>query len=229
MSLQALRDAVRGGTGFGALIHERTGAARRVEVLAVDGERVLAVARAGEQDARLFGREARVRLELPREGSVVRVPGSVARCLPGTDGLELEIDCPDGAEERQRRMDARVDAQCRIRLHDGEAWLERRTVNVSAGGALVSDGEPTHPGDLVDVELDLDGETIRCRAEVVRRGVKTGGVTSRTNAALRFLDLQPAARDRIGVCVLSLQAREKVARHPGHGRGPRPGQDEEDD
>ena len=228
MSLQALRNAVRDGTGFGALIHERTGAARRVEVIAVDGQRVLAVARTGEQDAKLFGREARVRLELPREGSVVQAPGNVARCLPGTEGLELEIDCPDGAEERQRRMDVRVDAVCRIRLRDGENWMERRTVNVSAGGALVSDGDPTHPGDVLDVELDLDGETLRCRAEVVRRGVKTGGVTSRTNAALRFLDLPSASRDRIGVYVLSLQAREKVVRHPGHGRGPRLDENEDD-
>ncbi len=99
-------------------------------------------------------------------------------------------------------------------------------MSVSAGGALVADGDPVHPGGLVDVELDLDGDTIRCRAEAVRRGMKTGGVTSRTSAALRFIGLPAAQRDRIAVYVLSAQARQKAARHHAPGvRAPRPEDD----
>lgn len=212
MSLQALQAAVSDGSGVGALIHEKTGIALRTEVLAVEEARVLAVARVGAVDAGLFGRDARVRLEMPRETSVVLVSGRVTRSLAGDGLVELEIDCPEGAEDRQRRMDVRVDAECRIRVCDGGTWLGKRTVNVSAGGALVADGDPAHPGDLVDVELDVGGGTIRCRAEVVRRGVKTGGVSSRTNAALRFLGLRAEERERIALYVLSVQAREKVSR-----------------
>lgn len=228
MDLQALQAAVRDGSNVGALIHEKTGTTRQAEVLAVETTRVLAVARVDGPEADLFARPARVRIELPRETSVVFVPGRVAQSRRGEGLLELEIDCPDGAEDRQRRMDARVDAECRIRLRDSRAWLETRTVNLSAGGALVANGDPAHPGDLVDVELELDDETIRCRAEVVRRGVKVGGVSSRTNAALRFIGLPAACRDRIAVHVLALQAHEKSAKHPVSGpRGHRPVEDDE--
>lgn len=231
MNLDALREAIRHGSGVGAIVHVRTGAAWRSEVLAVEDARVLVMS-SGDGDGEgvvLFARGARVRIELPRETSVVCAAGRVAQCRRSGDLFEMEIECPDGAEDRPRRMDVRVDAECLIRLLDGGEWLHRRTVNVSAGGALVADGDPVHPGDLVDVELDLGGETIRCRAEVVRRGVKTKGVTSRTNAAIRFLGLPPVERDRIAVRVLSLQAREKAARHPGHGRAPRPPADDETD
>jgi len=229
MKLQALEEALAHGSRVGALVHEKTGIACRSELLAVEDARVLAVASADGESVVLFVHGARVRLELPREASVVCAPGRVERCERRGDVVELEIDCPDGAEARQRRMDVRVDAECLIRLLDGAEWLHRRTVNVSAGGALVADGDPAHPGDLVDVELDLGGETVRCRAEVVRRGVKTGGVSSRTNAALRFVDLPSAARDRLAVWVLAAQAREKAARHPAHGRAPRPPAGGEDD
>jgi len=222
MKLEALEDALRHGSRVGAIVHERTGTAWRSEVLAVEDARVLAVASGDGRSVVLFVRGERVRLEVPRETSVVCAPGRVARCERSGDVVELEIDCPDGAEDRQRRMDVRVDAECLVRLLDGGEWLHRRTVNVSAGGALVADGDPAHPGDLVEVELDLDGEAVRCRAEVVRRGVKTGGVSSRTNAALRFVDLPAAARDRLAVWVLSAQARERAARHPVHGRRARP-------
>ncbi len=227
MDLQALREAVGNGSGVGALIHERTGIAWRAEVVAVQEARVLALTHVDGKDADLVGRDARVRLELPREASVVCVPGRVARSRRTDDVVELEIECPDGAEDRQRRMDVRVDTGCRIHLQDGGTWFGKRTVNVSAGGALVEDGEPTHLGDLLDVELDVDGETLRCRAEVVRRGVKTGGVSSRTNAALRFVGLSAAQRDRLALWVLTMQARGRSAKR--HGQGPRPPRPDEDD
>jgi hypothetical protein len=226
MNLLALREALENGSSVGALVHEKSGIARRAEVLAVEESRVLALAHVDGKDAGLFDPGAYVRLDLPRETSVICVPGRVTQSRPRDGVVELEIACLDGAEDRQRRMDVRVDAECRIRVLGGGAWLEKRTVNVSAGGALVADGDPAHPGDLVDVELDLDGDTIRCRAEVVRRGVKTGGVTSRTNAALRFIGLPAAQRDRIAVYVLSAQARQKAARHHAPGvRAPRPDDD----
>jgi hypothetical protein len=229
MGLQALRDAVREGTNLGALVHEKSGVALAAEVVAVEDVRVLAVARVEGADGRRFCPKERVRLELPREASVVCAWGCVARSAWGDGVMELEIDCPDGAEDRQRRMDVRADVECLVRFVEDGEWLSKRTANLSAGGALVADGDPAHPGDLLDVELHLDGETVRCRAEVVRRGVKTGGVSSRTNAAIRFLGLSPATRERLAVWVLSAQAREKASRHPAPHRAPRPADEDEAD
>ena len=144
------------------------------------------------------------------------MPGRIAGARAAGSTLEVEIVCAEGAEERQRRADARVSAECRLRLHDGAAWEETSTVNLSAGGVLVEKGGAAHAGDLVDVELGLDGEPIRCQAEVVRRGVKSGGMSSRVNAALRFVNLRTADRERIALFVLSLQAREKAAARARH-------------
>jgi c-di-GMP-binding flagellar brake protein YcgR len=214
MKLQALQEALKDGPRVGALIHDKTAVTRHVEVLAVEEGRLLAVARLGGDDADLFRPDARVRLELPKETSVVYVPGRVTQRRQGDGVVELEIDCPEGAEDRQRRMDVRVSAECRIRVGGSEAWEETRTINVSAGGTLIAQGGTTHAGDLVEVELDLDGETILCQAEVVRRGVKADGISSRTNAAVRFIGLSEAQRHRIALYVLSVQASEKAAKHP---------------
>ncbi len=209
-----LQEAVRDGLRVGALIHEKTGTARAVEVLAVEDSRLLAVSRGAGDDLELFGPSAPVRLELPREASVVSVPGRVTQARRADGVFELEISCADGAEERQRRMDVRVAAECRVHVRGSQAWEQTRTVNISAGGALLANGGSVHAGYMIDVELDLDGETIRCQAEVVRRGVKTGGVSSRINAALRFVGLPAEQRDRIALFVLSVQASEKAARPP---------------
>jgi hypothetical protein len=214
MKLQALHDAVSRGVKVGALIHDRTGVARPVEVVAVGEAGLMAVARVGkdQEDAALFGPNARVRVELPQETSVVHVPGRVAESRRVNGAVELEIECLQGAEDRQRRMNVRVTTPCRIRLRGGEEWDETRTVNISAGGALVANGGSARAGDVVEVEMDLMGEAIRCRAEVVRRGVKTNGVSSRTNATIRFLDMPPDQRDRIALHVLSTQAGEKAGK-----------------
>jgi len=169
-----LHKAVNDDLKVGALIHQKTGVARRVEILAVEDSRLLAVSRVGEEEAKFFGPNAAVRLELPKESSVVCIPGRVTQSRQVDGVLELEISCPEGAEERQRRMDARVAVECRVRIRSDETW-QTRTVNVSAGGALLANGGSLHAGQVVEVELDLDGETIGCQAEVVRRGVKTIG------------------------------------------------------
>lgn len=212
MNLEALRRVIGEGPRTGALIHDRTGTARRVEIVSLEGDRLLAVAELRDGDGHLFHPDARVRVELPKESSVVHVPGRVAESRRRDGQLELEIDCPEGAEDRQRRMDARVVASCRVRVAERDQGFETRTVNVSAGGVLIADGGPLHIGDLVDVEMDLPGGALRGAAEVVRRAVKVGGMSSRTNAALRFRGLASADRERLALHVLAVQAGEKAAR-----------------
>lgn len=212
MNLEALQQAIGDGLRTGALVHDRTGTARRVEIVSLEGARLLAVAEARGDDGDLFSPETRVRVELPRESSVVHVPGRVAASRRRDGSVELEIDCPEGAEDRQRRMDARVAASCRVRVAEGGQWFETRSVNVSAGGVLLADGGPVHLGDVVEVEMDLPGGALRGSAEVVRRAVKVGGMSSRTNAALRFVGLAAAERERLALHVLSVQAGEKAAR-----------------
>ena len=77
---------------------------------------------------------------------------------------------------------------------------------------MVSDSR-AKVGEVVDVELEVDGLPVACKAEVVRRGVKTNGAPSRTSAALRFVGLPDELRDRIALYVLREQAAEKVQRN----------------
>lgn len=210
--LKVLCDALATGLRRGALIHEKTGTVLPVEVLAAEAPRVLGIVRVHDGAHELFRSEARVRVELPREGSVIFVPGRLREFRANGTTAEVELDC-ERAEDRQRRMEVRIDASCRIRLQGGTGDLEEtRTVNLSAGGALVVCDSRARPGELVDVELELDGRMLRCRAEVVRRGVKTNGAPSRTSAALKFVGLDEATREQIAMYVLGQQACEKAGR-----------------
>ena len=161
---------------------------------------------------------ARVRIELPRDASVIHVPGRISSVRRADGVHELEIVCAEGAEDRARRMDVRIDAECRLRIGVGtsdEQWEETRTVNLAAGGALVVSESRARVGETIEVELELSGEVIHCRAEVIRRGVKASGACPRTSAALKFIGLSDELRDRIALHVLQIHAREKVARRRG--------------
>jgi c-di-GMP-binding flagellar brake protein YcgR len=208
-TLKALHEALNAGLRKGALIHEKSGATHPVEVLEAEDDRLIAVVRCGDEQAKIRP-DARVRVELPRENSVVLIQGRVREARHQDGLLELEMSCPGGAEERQRRMDVRIDADCRIRVGADGAWEETRTVNLSAGGALIVSHSQARVGEVVDVELDLGGHPIRCRAEVVRRGVKTTGAPSRTSAALKFIGLSDELRQTVAVYVLGRQAGEKL-------------------
>jgi hypothetical protein len=209
--LKVLQDAIAAGLQKGALIHEKTGATHPVEVLAAEEGRLIAIVRCLDGELELLQPDARVRVELPREASVILVPGRVSELRRTAETAEVEIACKS-AEDRQRRMDVRIDAECLIRLGDGEEVEETRTVNISAGGALVVSDSRARAGEIVDVELELGGDPLRCRAEVVRRGVKIRGASSRTSAALKFIGLSEQDRERIALYVLGVQAREKAVR-----------------
>jgi hypothetical protein len=213
--LKALHDALASGLRRGALIHEKSGVAIPVEVVAAGQARLLGVARFADGEHELFRGEARVRVELPLDGAVIFVPGRLREVRlkegAGEGAAEVEMHC-DGAEHRQRRMEVRIDADCRIRLSSGGDPEDTRTVNLSAGGALVVCDSRAREGEVVEVELLLDGQQVACRAEVVRRGVKTNGAPSRTSAALRFVGISPELRDRIALYVLREQAAEKRGR-----------------
>ena len=210
--VKALREAMATGLSRGALIDERTGDAHAVEVVAAEGDRLLAVMRFDEDgDLVPFRADAKVRIELPREGSVVYVPSRVAQVRGERGTAEVELVCRDPAEDRQRRMDIRVDTECRVRVGGPDGlWEETRTVNLSAGGALVVTELHAKEGDHVDVVLELGDLVITGKAQVVRRGVKTHGVGSRTSAALKFVDLPAEVRDRLALHVLQQQAVEKL-------------------
>jgi hypothetical protein len=209
--LKVLQDAIAAGLQKGALIHEKTGATHPVEVLAAEEGRLIAVVRCLNGELEQIQTDAKVRVELPREASVILVPGRVSELRRTAEAAEVEIAC-DAAEDRQRRMDVRIDAECLIRLGGGEDVEETRTVNISAGGAMVVSDSRARAGEMVDVELELGGELLKCRAEVVRRGVKVNGASSRTSAALKFVGLSDQDRERIALYVLGVQAKEKANR-----------------
>lgn len=209
--LKALHDALQAGLRRGAIIDERTGETRAVEVVAAEGEQLLALARVDEDDGlRPLTADCKVRIELPQDTSVIYVAGRISGVKNGGSTAELTLVCKDGAENRQRRMDIRVDAECRIRVGGDGLWEDARTVNLSAGGALVVSELNAKEGDFVEVELDLGGTVVKGRAEVIRRGVKTHGVGSRTSAALRFVGLPEELRERLSIHVLRAQALEKL-------------------
>ncbi len=212
--LKALSEALQSGLKRGALIHDKTGLAVPVEVVAAEDRRLIAVAKVVDGEHAHFKVEAKVRVELPQEQSVVFVPGRIAefRVCDGQGQAEVEMVC-EGAEQRQRRMEVRVDADCRIRLSGGAEVEETRTVNLSAGGALVVSESRARVGEVVDVEMELEGRTIQCKAEVVRRGVKTNGAPSRTSAALRFVGFPADLREQLSMYVLRAQASEKAGRN----------------
>jgi c-di-GMP-binding flagellar brake protein YcgR len=209
--LKVLLDAMADGLQRGALIHEKTGSTHPVEVIAAEQDRLIALVRCRDGALELLQPDAKVRVELPQDASVVFVPGRVREMRAADGGAELEIAC-EAAESRQRRMDVRIDADCRIRLGGNGDWEETRTVNISAGGLLVSESH-ARIGEIVDIEMELEGSVFKCRAEVVRRGVKTHGAASRTSAALKFIGLPEPNRERIALFVLRSQACQKLGRN----------------
>jgi len=210
--LKALSEALQSGLRRGALIHDKTGTAIPVEVVAAEDRRLIAVARVVDGEHLLFKSDAKVRVELPQDQSVVFVPGRLAEFRVTGGHADVEMVC-EWAEHRQRRMEVRIDADCRIRMGGGTDVEETRTVNVSAGGALVVSESRAKVGEVVDVELELAGRMISCKAEVVRRGVKTNGAPSRTSAALRFVQIEPELRDALALYVLRAQASDKAGRN----------------
>jgi len=207
--LKALSVALQSGLRRGALIHDKTGTAIPVEVVAAEEQRLIAVARVVDGEHAHFKSEAKVRVELPLEQSVVFVPGRLREFRVNGGQADVEMLC-EGSEQRQRRMEVRVDADCRIRLSGGAEVEETRTVNVSAGGALVVSESRAKVGEVVDVELELGGQLVACKAEVVRRGVKTNGAPSRTSAALKFVQVPAELRELLALYVLRAQAGEKA-------------------
>jgi hypothetical protein len=205
---KALHDAIASGLTRGAIIDERTGDAHAVELVHAEGDRLLAVLPAGQRE---WAPEHKVRIELPRDQSVVYLPGRVRQHQLNGRGAEVEVTL-DAAEDRQRRMDVRVDAECRVRVGADGVWEETRTVNLSVGGLLVVSELEAATGEQIDLELEIEGIRIKGKAEVVRRGVKTHGVASRTSAALRFVGLSEEQRGRIALFVLHAQAVEKLRR-----------------
>lgn len=210
--LKALSEALQSGLKRGALIHDKTGLAVPVEVVATEDKRLIAVARVVDGEHVHFKSDAKVRVELPQDQSVVFVPGRIAEFKVNGGQADVEMVC-EGAEQRQRRMEVRVDADCRIRLSGGAEVEETRTVNLSVGGALVVSESRARVGEVVDLEMELEGRRIACKAEVVRRGVKTNGAPSRTSAALRFVGFPADLREQLSMYVLRAQASEKAGRN----------------
>ena len=210
--LKALSEALQSGLKRGALIHDKTGLAIPVEVVATEEKRLIAVARVVDGEHLHFKSDAKVRVELPQDQSVVFVPGRISEFRVSGGQADVEMLC-EGAEHRQRRMEVRVDADCRIRLSGGAEVEETRTVNLSVGGALVVSESRARVGEVVDVEMELEGQKISCKAEVVRRGVKTNGAPSRTSAALRFVGFPADLREQLSMYVLRAQASEKAGRN----------------
>ncbi|MDR0965922.1 MAG: PilZ domain-containing protein [Myxococcales bacterium] len=218
--LDILKEALEHGPGQalqrGALIHEKTGTTLPVEVVMTEGERLIALVVCAQGDLERLHPNAKVRVELPRDNAVIWIKGQVRECRAerALELVEVDMDCLT-AERRARRMDVRLASRCRILVGgaDGNGrWDETRTLNISSEGVLVVSESRANVGERVEVEFELGGEALRCQAEVLRRGVKIHGALSRTNAALKLLDLSPAQRDTIQLFVLREQAAAKLDR-----------------
>jgi hypothetical protein len=129
------------------------------------------------------------------QGHLVVLHGHAERAQQG---------CVAFTADREGRVDnlrasPRLDVQLPVTVSAGGRTIEARTLNVSAGGALL-EGTSFGPRDgAVEVEIKMpQGPWVRARGLIVRALPQGTGI--------RFTDIDPAARDRLDSMVLEVRA-----------------------
>jgi hypothetical protein len=129
------------------------------------------------------------------QGHLVVLHGHAERAQQG---------CVAFTADREGRVDnlrasPRLDVQLPVTVSAAGRTIEARTLNVSAGGALL-EGTSFGPRDgAVEVEIKMpQGPWVRARGLIVRALPQGTGI--------RFTDIDPAARDRLDSMVLEVRA-----------------------
>jgi hypothetical protein len=129
------------------------------------------------------------------QGHLVVLHGTADRAPQGTVAFQASRE----GRVDNLRASPRLDVQLPVQVSAGGRTAETKTINVSAGGALL-DGTTFGPRDGgVEVAIQMpQGAEVRARGLVVRVLPEGTGI--------RFTDIDPAARDHIDSMVLSIRA-----------------------
>ncbi|MFQ5524965.1 MAG: PilZ domain-containing protein [Thermoanaerobaculia bacterium] len=85
--------------------------------------------------------------------------------LIGTVGRLLGVSHEDRSSKRRQASRRTIEAP--VRLTISGCHMQARTGNISLGGVFIDLSEPPPVGTLVELEIDLGGDPVRAKAEVV--------------------------------------------------------------
>jgi hypothetical protein len=130
------------------------------------------------------------------QGHLVVLHGNAERAQQG---------CVVFVANREGRVDnlrasPRLDVQLPVTVSGNGMSRETTTLNVSAGGAMLSGGffGPRDSAVEVEIQMPQDGPTVKARGLIVRILPEGTGI--------RFTDIDAASRDHIDSMVLSIRA-----------------------
>ncbi len=137
----------------------------------------------------------RAQLSFVHQGSMVVLHGSAERAPEGTVAFQADRE----GRVDNLRASPRLDVQLPVTVAAAGRTIQSRTVNVSAGGALL-EGAAFGPRDgAVEVTINLpNGPAVNARGIIVR--------TLPEGTGIRFTDIDPAARSHLDSMVLSIRA-----------------------
>jgi hypothetical protein len=147
-------------------------------------------------------------ISFQHQGHLVVLHGNAERAPQGTVAFHANRE----GRVDNLRSSPRLDVELPVRVEAGGMTRETKTLNVSAGGALLAGGFFGARDSLVEVEIAMpnDSETVTARGVVVRILPQGTGI--------RFTDIEAAARHHLDSMVLSIRAElarrfaEKAAR-----------------
>jgi hypothetical protein len=135
-------------------------------------------------------------LSFRHQGHLVVLHGNAERAQQG---------CVAFHASREGRIDnlrssPRLDVQLPVRVSMNGTTVETRTLNVSAGGALLEDTTLGEPDGAVEVTIQMphDGPEVSATGVIVR--------TLPEGTGIRFTEIEPSARDHLDSMVLSIRA-----------------------
>ncbi len=134
-------------------------------------------------------------LSFMHQGRMVVLHGNADRAPEGTVAFQANRE----GRVDNLRSSPRLDVQLPVTVSASGRTIETTTVNVSAGGALVAGGffGPRDTAIAVAIKLP-NGPEVRAHGLIVR--ILPQGT------ALRFTDIEPAARAHLDTMVLSIRA-----------------------
>jgi hypothetical protein len=130
------------------------------------------------------------------QGHLVVLHGHATRAQQGTVAFQANRE----GRVDNLRSSPRLDVQLPVQVSAGGASTATETLNVSAGGALLASTAVGVRDTAVEVAIQMpsDGPEVRARGLIVR--VLPHGT------AIRFTDMDAAARDHLDSMVLSIRA-----------------------
>jgi hypothetical protein len=129
------------------------------------------------------------------QGSMVVLHGNAERAPEGTVAFQANRE----GRVDNLRSSPRLDVQLPVVVSAGGRTIQARTLNVSAGGALLEGATFGPASGAVEVAITIpNGPEVRARGIIVRALPQGTGI--------RFTDIDPAARAHLDTMVLSVRA-----------------------